>query len=67
MVFRRTHARADHWFFINDGPARCATLRVYDRSYRAGCDAVTGERVDVTGTISVNLPARSGVWIRLAE
>lgn len=67
LVFRRSHAKADHWFFLNDGPARQATLRVYDRQYRSGWDAVTGERLDVAGTIVVPLPARSGMWVRLEK
>ena len=65
LVFRRSGAKADHWFFLNDGPARSAVLRVYDRAYRFGRDAVSSKPIDVSGTISVELPERSGVWLRL--
>jgi beta-galactosidase len=65
LAFRRSHAKADHWFLINDGPARTATLRVYDRTYRSGCDAVSGRPLDTAGTVSVELPAYSAAWLRL--
>jgi beta-galactosidase len=65
LVYRRSHPKADHWFLLNDGPARSALLRVWDRQYRAGKDAVSEAALNLSGTIAVELPEYSGVWLRL--
>jgi beta-galactosidase len=67
LVWRRSHPRADHWFLVNDGPARSAVLRVYDRAYKAGSDAIAGSPVNVRGTLAVELPEHSAVWLRLEK
>ena len=64
IVARRSTEAADHWFLLNDGAARSAVLRVYDRTYVEVEDVLTGQVRPVTGTISVDLPACSGVWLR---
>jgi beta-galactosidase len=65
MAFRRSGKAADHWFFVNDGPARTAVLRVYDRTYRSGLDVLTGKAIPVEGTIALDLPAMSALWLRM--
>jgi beta-galactosidase len=65
IAVRRSSPKADHYFLINDGPARTAVLRVYDRAYRAGQDVLAGAPLDVSGTIAVPLDELSGAWVRL--
>jgi beta-galactosidase len=67
IAFRRSAPAADHYFLINDGPARAATIRAYDHTYTAGHDVIKDEPLDVTGTIAVDLPTNSAVWVRLAR
>jgi hypothetical protein len=67
LVVRRSGPRSDHWFFVNDGPARTALLRVYDRRYRAGRELFTGRGLAVDATLSIPLPERSGAWVRLEK
>ncbi|MFW5732271.1 MAG: hypothetical protein ACOCZU_03585 [Planctomycetota bacterium] len=54
------------YFLLNDGSATPALLQVWDASYADGVDAVTGEPIDVSGTLAIDLPARSGRWIRFS-
>ncbi len=65
LAFRLRCASADHWLLINDGPARPALLRSHDRTYTAGQDVLTGEQIEVDGTLSVALPAESALWLRM--
>jgi beta-galactosidase len=67
MVVRRSSPGADHWFIINDGPARDAELCVHDRTYRSGVDVLSGERVQTGGSVALRLPERSGLWLRFAR
>ena len=55
---------ADHYFVLNDGPARSVFLTVRDRAYVAGEHALEDTPIDTTGTVSIDLPARSAVWRR---
>jgi hypothetical protein len=58
---------ADHYFFLNDGPARTALLHCYDAVYHHG-EAVLDERPLATdGTLAIELPAESAVWLRFAR
>jgi beta-galactosidase len=66
MAFRLRADQADHYFLINDGPARTALLRAWDAEYTGAIDAVTDEPIDVTGTLAIDLPARSGRWVRFS-
>ncbi|MFW5818179.1 MAG: beta-galactosidase [Planctomycetota bacterium] len=66
MTFRLRAGKADHYFLLNDGSATPALLQVWDASYADGVDAVTGEPIDVSGTLAIDLPARSGRWIRFS-
>ncbi len=64
MAFRLSAPKADHYFLLNDGPARPALLRVFDRCYSAGEDVLERRLIDTDGTIAVDLPERSAVWAR---
>lgn len=44
---------------------RSAVLRVYDRVYRRGADVLSGTAVPVDGTLAVDLPEMSAVWLRM--
>jgi beta-galactosidase len=65
LAYRLRSEAADHYFLVNDGPAQTAVLQAWDRQYTEGCDAITGEPIDLSGTISVPLEAASAAWIRL--
>lgn len=66
LAHRRSVARADHYFLINDGPARVVTVAASDRRYRSGRDAVTDAPLAVSATSArISVPARSARWIRL--
>jgi beta-galactosidase len=64
LAFRLSAPGADHYFLLNDGPSRPALLRAFDRRYAAGEDVIEQKPIDVSGTLAVQLPERSGVWAR---
>lgn len=64
MTFRRSAGSADHYFAINDGPARSAVLHVYDRAYSKVEDVLSGEAQNIGGAIAVDVGAYSGLWLR---
>ena len=66
LAFRRRAPAADHYFLLNDGPARTIFLHVYDREYAAGEYVLERTPIDVHGTIVIDLPAESGVWCRFS-
>lgn len=65
IVYRLAAPGADHFVFINEGPARKVSLRVDAWSYRSWTDVLTGQQVDVSGQI--DLPAFSGRWLRAVQ
>lgn len=65
LAYRLAGATADHWFLINDGVARHATLDTRDYRYRAVIDAVTGEEL-VPGA-PIALAGHSGRWLRFEK
>jgi beta-galactosidase len=65
LAWRLSHQAADHYFLLNDGPARTVFLKAHDHTYSAGRYVIDDSPVDVSGTISIDLPARSGVWVRM--
>ncbi len=65
LAVRRTAPGADHYFLLNEGPDRMARITAYDCEYATGLDVLTGREIDVAGTVAVDLPARSGTWVRL--
>ncbi len=67
MVYCLSAPKADHYFFINDGEKRRATLRT-NTKYLKGEDVITGEKILVSGQyIQVRIPAYSGCWVRLLK
>jgi beta-galactosidase GanA len=64
IAVRRAGETADHWFLINDGARRRATIEVFDRRYVAVEDMVEGTKRPVRGRIRVDLPAYSALWLR---
>jgi beta-galactosidase len=62
IVYRSTAPKADHYFFINDGPAQQVHLDTGDFSYRSVSDPVTGESLELDAAIA--LEAYSGRWLR---
>lgn len=63
LVYRRAGDLADHYVFINDGPAKTVHFRSrYD--YAKAIDALTGEAVDLT---AIRLEADDARWIRMAN
>lgn len=71
IAFRRSAPTADHYFLINDGPARTAWLKVFDRVYRHGEDLITGRAITCAGSpsqiVAVELPAESAMWVRMEK
>jgi beta-galactosidase len=67
MAFRLAAPKADHYFLLNDGPARPAFLKAYDHTYARGREVLDGGAVDVRGTIAVALPAESALWLRFEK
>lgn len=64
IAVRRVTDRADHYFLTNDGPACSCLLETYDRKYRSGLDVIEDQPIDVAGTITIELPEQSAVWVR---
>ena len=65
IAYRLAAPGADHYFLINDGPARAANLDTRAMRYAAWTDAVSGETLTVGAPI--DLPAYSGRWLRCAK
>lgn len=62
IVYRLASPAADHYFLINDGPARTATLRLDGPRYRRLSDAISGEELAFGAT--VKLDAHDARWLR---
>ena len=65
IAYRLTAPAADHYFLINDGPARAARLDTKAQRYARMPDAVTGESLDAAAPIP--LEPYSGRWLRLEK
>ena len=65
IAYRLAAPGADHYFLINDGPARAANLDTRAMRYAAWTDAVSGETLTVGAPI--DLPAYAGRWLRCAK
>jgi beta-galactosidase len=61
IVYRLAAPGADHYFLLNEGPARKVKLDVRSVRYRAVADPVSGERVSLT---AIAIEADGGRWIR---
>ena len=64
-VYRLAAPGADHYFFINDGPARTVSLDTRQLKYASVSDPVTGE--ELRPGDPVELEAESGRWLRYAK
>jgi beta-galactosidase len=63
LVYRLAAPHADHYFLINDGPARLVTLQTPAYRYKSFTDAVTGERLSRL----IPVAGHAGRWVRLAK
>ncbi|GIW77433.1 MAG: hypothetical protein KatS3mg104_2496 [Phycisphaerae bacterium] len=62
IVYRLFGPRADHYFLINDGPRKVASLRFRGLKYRSFSDPVQNK--SIRSIRSVPVEAYSGRWIR---
>lgn len=65
-VYRLAAPEADHYFFINDGPARSVSLDTKAMRYQSVSDPVNGQSLLEPGQ-PIDLPAESGRWLRFAK
>jgi beta-galactosidase len=65
VVYRLASPEADHYFFINDGPAKQVRLQTPAYRYRAAEDPVSQQRLELGAPI--DLEAYSGRWLRLQK
>lgn len=65
IVYRLAAPPADHYFFINDGPARSVYLDTGNYRYASAIDAVTGQTLPLGAPVA--LEAYSGRWLRFAR
>ena len=65
IVYRIASPAADHYFFINDAPAKTAKLTFKDYEYKTVSDPVTGEYLKMGDAIS--LEAYSARWLRFEK
>ncbi len=65
IVYRLAAPRADHYFFINDGPARQVTLDTKEQQYVALSDPVSQASLELGAPIA--LPMYGGRWVRMEK
>lgn len=65
LAYRLSAPTADHYFLVNDGPAKSVVLDTKDYCYRSAADAVTGQKLPLGAPIEVE--ARGGRWVRMAK
>jgi beta-galactosidase len=65
IAYRLASPKADHYFLLNDGPARTVRLDTKALRYRSASDAVTGESLPLGGEIK--LAAHDARWVRLEK
>jgi beta-galactosidase len=65
IVYRLSAPAADHFFLINAGASRNASLHTTRHVYKGAMDAITGERLDRGEPIA--LPPYSGRWLRFEK
>ena len=63
LVYRLSSPEADHYYFINDGPATTVSFSS-DFTYTDAVDALTGEQVNPD---AIPLNADDGRWIRMEK
>jgi beta-galactosidase len=62
LAYRLAAPAADHYFLVNDGPAREVVLETRDFRYASAEEPVTGAAIDLSRPIA--LPANGARWIR---
>jgi beta-galactosidase len=65
IVYRLAGPAADHYFLINDGPAKTVELDTRDYRYQGVQDAVSEERLALR--VPIALPPYSGRWLRFEK
>jgi beta-galactosidase len=65
VAYRLAAPAADHYFLMNDGPARAVKLDTRRLKYAAWQDAVTREELEVG--VPVAVPAYGGRWVRAVK
>lgn len=61
IVYRLAAPGADHYFLINEGPARTVRLDAEALGYAAAADPVSGDTVNLA---AIALDADSARWVR---
>ncbi|MBC8152702.1 MAG: beta-galactosidase trimerization domain-containing protein, partial [Bacteroidetes bacterium] len=62
ITYRLAAPAADHYFLLNDGPAKSTRLTTGTRRYTSVVDALTDEKIDLNRPVPVE--ANSGRWLR---
>lgn len=65
LAYKLAAPNADHYFLINDGPAKAVRLTFRQKRYQSGIDVVNNTPVNVTKPIL--LEAHSGRWLRMTN
>ncbi len=65
LVYRLVGSRVDHYFLVNDGPARPVRLWFRGMRYRSATDAITDRPLPMNQP--VRLPGNSMRWLRFAH
>jgi beta-galactosidase len=65
IVYRLAAPDADHYFVLNDGPAKSVTLKPKSYNYKSATDAISGQTLVLNEPIA--LEGYSGRWIRFAK
>ena len=65
VVYRLAAPQADHYFLLNDEPAKQVVLDTGDFAYRSCEDAITGETLGIGEPIAVD--GWSGRWLRFSK
>lgn len=65
LVYRLAAPQADHYFLINDGPAKKVKLSAPGYRYRSVTDAVTSVKLKLGAPVPVE--GHSGRWLRYAR
>jgi beta-galactosidase len=63
LAYRLAAPAADHYFLINDGPAKTVTLQTPAYRYKGFTDAVTGEKLGK----QIAVEGFSGRWVRAVK
>jgi hypothetical protein len=67
MTCRLKTPLADHYFINNEGVEKNVFINAQDVQYLSGEYVLENVVLDVDGTISVTVPEKSAVWVRLEK